>query len=253
MFDINALNLSFFHKYRHGIYIKNDVPSNLKIYKYTSLPVLYTLLDVKNGIGRFQVSNRDQFSDQREKGEFYDLRNCFRMDIANVQPTAKQTEHWKTIDEQIEEASHLYASCWTCKKMEDFLMWKAYSGIMSGVRIGTSVEKLRDSLRLKGCKLVAAKMEYGKEKTCYEVEDSMFYKTTFYQGEDEFRFYVVNDEEKRSARFYLNVDPRLMIEEIILSPFMDIAFAQFIRDMLYDKFEFLREKVLLSEILEYRK
>lgn len=251
MFDVNSLNLARFRQNKKNIYVEGDIYSET-IYKYTSLSILCHLLASNGGVSKFRISNRDQFSDRREKGEFYDLRNYFRMRIANTKPTSEENLHWAEIDRQIKNACHLYTSCWTCKKDEDFLMWKAYSGTDSGVRIETTVEKLMNSLHVDDCQIVAAKMKYGPEKARYRVEDALFYKTIFYKGEDEFRFYVIDNAE-RSDAIWLEVEPQAMIEKIVLSPFIDTVYAQFIRDMLCGKYPFLKEKVMLSQIMEYRK
>lgn len=52
----------------------------------------------------------------------------------------------------------------------------------------------------------------------------MFYKTDFYKGEEELRFYLIEKELDKERRNFIHftVIPQIMIEEVILSPFAKI-------------------------------
>lgn len=50
----------------------------------------------------------------------------------------------------------------------------------------------------------------------------------------------------------LDVDPEL-VETVVMSPFIGPEIANFMREMLSEKYPFLKEKVMLSQIMEYRK
>lgn len=253
MFDIDSIDTSTFSKYGEHIYLNNDISEEDKIFRYTSFSNLLTLLESK----RFYIGSRENFSDRREKGEFYNSKLCFyRFNPANEKVPEKVLNEWSYKDAQIKEACKLPTSCWTTQKQEDFLMWKAYAGNESGVRIETSIKELMIALQNHPNKIFfLGRMKYGKEKPWYEVVDSMFYKTEYYHGESEFRFYVVEKkEDKFSKSISLEItSPESLIKNIILSPFLHKKVAETQMKILQERYAFLANNVKISEIMEYKK
>lgn len=239
-------------KYKENVYLNPNISSGQKIFRYTNLSNLLLLL----GAGKNYISKRNKFSDKREKGELLNKKLRFgRFYIANETPPQILLDEWFSKDEQVNEGFHLYASCWTCKEQEDILMWRMYAADEYGVRIGTTVGTMIEAIRDQSYTLLAGRMDYGPEKSLNEVDVALFHKTKFYQNEEEFRFYLVDGRAKEDRRdsMMLNVDPQIMIESVTLSPFMNPDIAGFIKDMLCYIFGFLQNKVVTSEILEYRK
>lgn len=252
MFDVNSIDRSTFFLQEENVFIKEGLSLKTKIFRYTSFDNLQKILEDK----KFRLSNRNTFSDRREKGEFYDSKlHFYRFSVAGEQADEKTLKEWGYKNAQIRKACELPTSCWTTKKDEDFLLWKAYTEGETGVRIETTIEKLIGSLQnLSQLALYCAKMEYGKEKPFYEVMESMFFKTHFYRSEEEFRLYVIdNNRDKKDNAIFLDVKPQEMIEKIILSPFLSVESAKIKNEMLQEKYKFLKDKISISSIMEYKK
>lgn len=256
MFDIKSLDVSCFQPHGESFYIDKKLSSNQKIFKYTTISNLLMLLGYRDGKGKLYITQRNNFSDRREKGEFYDRKNHFyRFNVVNEKPSEQTLNSWKYRDKQIKESCELYTSCWTCKEEEDFLMWKAYGGTDFGIRIGTTIEKVVQSVDFSTFNIYCSKMRYGKEKPIYEVIDAMFYKTNYYKGEEELRFYLIEkeqDKERRNSMLF-TVSPQIMIEEVILSPFAKIEMVEITQEFLLQKYSYLKDKIIASKIMEYQK
>ena len=249
MFDINSIDISTFISYKRNVFIRKGFSENSKIFKYITK---YEYFEDLLKSDTLYINKRNSFSDRRERGELYNKKfHFYRFSVANEKVSERVLEEWTYKDKQIKEACKLHTSCWTKKKEEDFLMWKAYSG-RDGVRIETTIGKLVNSLSdVLNNTLFCGDMEYGKEKPFYEVVDSMFYKTPYYKNEEEFRVYII--EEKESAdSIRLEISPIHMIEKVILSPFLPIDDAKSKIKALQEKYNFLENKVSISEIIEER-
>lgn len=249
MFDTNSIDNSKFDSYKGNIFIGKGLSIKTKIFRYTSFTNLLTILEE----GKLFINLRSNFSDRREKGEFYNSKLLFsRFSVANEKTDEETLKEWSYKDAQIRAACKLPTSCWTTKAEEDFLMWSAYAKNEDGVRIETTIEKLIGSPIFFEGILYCDNIKYGKEKPLYEVGESMFYKTNFYKGEEEFRFYVIEKNIKMNSVF-LDVNPLEMIQEIILSPFLPIKIAKVKIEMLQEKYRFLNDKIRISNIMEYKK
>lgn len=258
MLDISQIDNSRFEELQNGAFnIEKEVPLETPIYRYTSLSNLLSILGKDGSSGTFYVSQRTRFSDRREQGESCDKRLRFHFSIAN-EPTNKHTLYkWNYNYAQIMETCKLYASCWTLREKEDYLMWNAYAGPALSVRIESTIQKFVESIDIQESSymIYGSKMYYGKEKPMQNVLDALFYKTEFYENEEEFRFYVLtsNQKEYDTAFVRLNVNPKILIEKIILSPFIDDEVNKILIELLSQKYDFLKGKITTSKIMEYKK
>ena len=106
-------------------------------------------------------------------------------------------------------------------------MWKSYATEM-GARIKTTVHNLVASLEINfekegENKVVCGSMNYKKFHPSFDELSQLFDKDIVYADEDEFRFYfqLSDDTDKKKSRFCLiPVDINVMIDEILLSPFI---------------------------------
>lgn len=259
MLDItNIDNTNRFEEFQNGVFnIDKEIPFETPIYRYTSLSNLLSILGKDGSNGTFYISQRTRFSDRREKGEYLDKHfNCFHFSVAGM-PTNKRTLYkWRYNDAQILETCKLYASCWTLQEEEDFLMWNAYADKIFGVRLETTIQDFVESIDIQKSSymIYGSKMIYGKEKAIQNLFDALFYKTKFYENEKEFRFYVLtsNQKEYDTAFVRLNVNPKILIKGITFSPFIDDKVSNILIEMLMQKYDFLKGKIISSKIMEYK-
>ncbi|MDH6312704.1 hypothetical protein M2137_001479 [Parabacteroides sp. PFB2-10] len=253
------IDKSSFISPKENVYIKEGVSLDQKIFRYTNLSNLLMILGSKKETnGQLFVSRKSSFSDKKEK-EFYAVLRCLASRFSPVsekEPDSISEEREENGKEnaEIREACKLCTSCWTYKDKEDYLMWKAYSNTESGLRIGTTVRKLVCALDAGSYEIYGAKIAYGKGIPCQNVLDSMFNKAIFYEQEKEFRLYINDSQEERNAErpIRLNINPQVFIEEITLSPFMGGVGAKVMKDMLSSSYPYLKDKIQLSQIMEYK-
>lgn len=240
-----------FSEYAKNIFVEKDLCPEMKIFRYTSLTNLLQILERRT----CRCGRRSNFSDRHEKGEFKDPKYKFsRFYYANETPPQSLREEWIAEDKRIADTFHYYASCWTCEELEDFLMWRAYACEGDGIRIGTTLGRLISSIQVRDKSVVIGKMKYDREKFLNTACDALFgHKTRCYQHEQELRLYVMEDSPCKTGDYImLDVDPEL-VETVVMSPFIGPEIANFMREMLSEKYPFLKEKVMLSQIMEYRK
>lgn len=259
MLDISQIDSSRYEESRNGAFnIEKEIPLNTPIYRYTSFSNLLSLLGEDGSSGTFYVSQRTRFSDRREQGEYCDKRLKYSHFSIAGEPINKRTLYkWSYNDAQIMDTCKLYASCWTLRAREDYLMWNAYADSALSVRIESTIQKFVESIDIQKSSymIYGGKMYYGKEKPVQNVLDALFYKTEFYENEEEFRFYVLTSSQKEydTAFVRLNVKPKVLIEKIILSPFIDDKVNKILIKLLSQKYDFLKDKIVTSKIMEYKK
>lgn len=118
------------------------------------------------------------------------------------------------------KSKHWLTSCWTRSK-ENILMWKAYA--VSGVCIKSSVHNFVAAFKdTSDYHIICANMDYrgyGLSKTFWEC---VFSKESYYSDERETRFYFLPKVIRREAYDYnrFAINPKVMIDEIILSPYI---------------------------------
>ncbi len=239
------------------IYVHKSIDLKKKIYHY--LPLEYLLPILENN--KFRISNRKNFTDLSEKGQKYDPHKCFRLCYSSPDKDEREinSKRENELSKKIETSYNICVSCWTYdthivekfdkQVEEDFLMWKAYTGSVTGVRIETTIEDFLNSIKETPCDIVVRNVEYKKESFTNTVEESIFNKTIYYSKEQELRICALCLGDK----LYLDIDVTKMIHAICLSPFISNTYADFIKKSLENKFEILKGKVFKSKLLEYKK
>ncbi len=213
------------------------------ISRYMSSSDLFSIL--KNN--QFRIPQRNTFSDEREVGKCFSIRNRFP-----VQPVdGSNKEYRQRLDELIKCSYSLPTSCWNLANEEDFLMWKAYTKDSFGVRITTTVEKFYNAFEYSPFRcIICDEVEYDKERAKYSLKQELFTKTQYYGNEQEFRFYFVPKDNIKDNLFKLT--DAEFIESITLSPFIEKSLIPHITKAIEDMAPYLEGKISCSKILEKR-
>jgi len=136
----------------------------------------------------------------------------------------------------------IYAQCWCGNAVSD-AMWRIYSSDHLGVRISTTVDKLREALiRDKDVKQIKGWGAWVKYKTNLELDEIttdlkrqwkqdkkdivdcskiLKYKRTAYSHEKEFRIVIIDKSEQfkaENAGFTIDVNPHDLIDSILVDP-----------------------------------
>ncbi|MCR5360535.1 MAG: hypothetical protein K6E73_00810 [Bacteroidales bacterium] len=246
-------------------YLEEKLSSDTPICRYMNFDAFLQILN-----GKFYVPRKSKLLDLRENGEI-PLKDRFQPHPANVKVSDEELQ--KSFDatnafiENLKKSKSLLTSCWMNSEQENYLMWKAYSDRI-GIRIQTTIDKLMDALYLTDHIAICARMKYqainiGTEESSIS---SLLIKEPYYQSENEIRFYFIpkkyfpNDissksdtelpaiiekafcdaietEGKDNAESHTFViDPKKLIENITISPFIfDNTFRHFF-DILVKQF-----------------
>ena len=198
-------------------YRKCDGKEDREICQYMRLDYLIQLLETR----KYYVSRRHVFPDSYES--YQNKKLTFPITVV------KGDDSHNLKDRQIPylDIIHCPTSCWTQNTNESYLMWKSYATEV-GVCIKSTVHDLIASLKLDLArdgkdKVICGSMNYGRIFPTYDEEGQLFDKDTVYSDENEFRFYfyLSDDNTKRTTNSCLiPVNPNVMIDKIILSPFI---------------------------------
>lgn len=211
-----------------------------------NFPKLLYLLDRK-----FYIGLKCNFSDRRENADLY---NPFLTQLT-VSGGPISNELLRKREEAIKEykdiSANIYASCWNLDKNENYLMWKSYTSHELGICIESTVKDILESLNYDEYVVYIGKMNYHSEIIHPDVISYLFYKERFYKGENELRFYFKSkDCQYNGNEVYLECNPLLLINKIRFSPYMNLGTKKLVTKLLIYKYDYLKDKILSSKILE---
>ena len=142
----------------------------------------------------------------------------------------KWTEYIKLRHEYY-ECKDLPTACWSYDIEEKEWKWKQYAGD-AGVCIISSIHRLMNSLSSSKYKIYCGKINYAKHRHYKDLEKQLFTKDIMYRDDCEMRLYFILNNpltdidtstpfEEEFIR--INVNPREMIDFVIMSPFTDMT------------------------------
>jgi hypothetical protein len=192
------------------------------ICQYMRLDYLIRLLEKK----QYYVKRRRTFEDANES--YKNIKLAFALgSIGNnctQQPKVKERLIPYT------DIIHCPTACWSKHERESYLMWKSYATEI-GACIRTTVHNFIASLQIdldiirNDNKVLCGSMKYDYFRPSTIEEHQLFDKDIVYADENEFRFYflLASDTEKKKDEIKgidVPVDTKVMIDEILLSPFI---------------------------------
>lgn len=201
-----------------------DGPGDRPIFQYMRLDYLIQLLETS----KYFVRRRREYIDANESYYNKKLEFGFTSVDSNVPQQLKSTKRSMIFRDIIDCPT----SCWTKTECESYLMWKNYATDV-GVRIKTTVHNLIAALMLDldkngSDKVFCGSMVYTDCVPSVTEIGQMFNKDEGYADENEFRFYFllsVDKDKKCTTHRLIPISPLVMIEEILISPFICKAAA----------------------------
>lgn len=227
---------------KDAIYIESSLTLETPLCRYTRLENLLSLLN-----GNFFVSKRGSFCDMSEyKGDITEADFKFRLLIGNQYSATdiKNVKDFLNVD-----AKNLFVSCWSSDTNESYLMWKAYTPDKYGVMIKASIHNIASSFGSPLPHIICSEMRYGKLLETMSILDALFHKDTSYKDEKEVRFYIQSlDSTLNINNTFFKISPTIMVDEIILSPFLSDTECLYIKDLLGNRFPEFKNKINSSVI-----
>lgn len=223
------------NKYSSNIfYLSNTLPINTQICQYLRLDYLIEIIR-KN---KYLITQKRIFEDQSERKFSINLTFSPTPAVLN-----SEQDHTMIIDNQQDKAKqykHLcynYVSCWTAETTENILMWKGYGSVF-GACIRSNLNNFVasfDSTDFGKFDVYCAPINYRFQRFADAPEDCIFRKDPYYKDEKEIRFiFMPKDETIKDSnkKIQLSINPRIMVEEIILSPYISKDAALFLADVI---------------------
>lgn len=204
---------------RHFI-IMDGVDENLTIYQYMDLDYLLHLLKKQE----YYVKPKKYFSDKHECR--LPIKSLFRIAPVgeNDNDIKDQTPNDYLIkSRQFHESGNLLTACWTEHNGENVLMWKNFTSKL-GVCIKSTIANFIASFKKDDFVICCGRMFYEGIKYHNDNIERLFIKDKAFKGEEEIRFYFIPSDKIDTSKMKglsIDVDPKVMINEIILSPYID--------------------------------
>ena len=208
---------------RKYYYLQEDGCEDIQIRRYMDLDKLIVLLETNKLVAK----RRKEYTDEHES--LPPLMYTFAVTPCGEHPQMSVKEKIFTQAKRYSEIRELPTSCWTKNNHESYLMWKSYASNM-GVCIQSSSHRLIQSLtnsediKVNDYDIYCGSMNYYQAVKVPMREEWMFWKDREFSDEKEFRFYFEfnKDDNKDDSIKLIPINPSILIEKVILSPFIDI-------------------------------
>jgi len=165
-----------------------------------------------------------------------------------------RSDESKKIQKNLRET--IFINSWNISEYELYSLWKSYvSDHIYGVAIKSTPRKLKDSINAiisNGNRkevIYIDKVNYDS-KSIIEVDIHSFAlkKEPFYTTEDELRIYTECKSKNENENIYIPVDLNLLIDEIVISPFIS-EYAKFnFKKLIY---YYLKENNIKTKTISY--
>lgn len=234
-------------------YILNDLQTDTYIYRYMDLDYFLCLIKDR----KFFVSKKNCFQDMNETRPPFKSLYPFSYIENNLPPDTSYIEKIMNITSKkwkdYKDTGEWFASCWTLRHDENYLMWKAYTSKF-GVRICTSIDSFVDSITPNDYYIFCGRILYEGYCPEKDVKSLAFSKGRYYSNEEEFRFYFIPQSgyvDKKYIELPINLidnDGHNVIKEITLSPFIKKKAAEEVKKMLSGMPELNNCNISISKI-----
>lgn len=226
-----------------------ELQPETKIYRYMRLSALLDMLFY----GVMHIPNRNDFTDLREKKGLNKLIE--NLTSISAVPSYRDKQLMKRLEKDKQRALSVCASCWTLDRRNDnstdesFLMWKAYSKDDIICRIGTTIGQLIECIKKISSDIIISDVDYKGEIEMNEYEDLIFRKSIYYMDEQEVKMAVLSNKKDGID---INVDNKIMLNEIKISPFISPVLGYFILGQLKEWCKkYPNVKIEYSKVMEY--
>ena len=173
---------------------------------------------------KYYVKPKKYFSDKHECS--LPIKSLFRIAPVgeNDNDIKDQTPNDYLIkSRQFRESGNLLTACWTEHNGENVLMWKNFTSKL-GVCIKSTIANFIASFKKDDFVICCGRMFYEGIKYHNDNIERLFIKDKAFKGEEEIRFYFIPSDKIDTSKMKglsIAVDPKVMIDEIILSPYID--------------------------------
>lgn len=231
------------------------------IYRYVDFAYLVKMIKER----MFFVPNRQKFSDLREHSELH-FHSIKELRCMRAVPSRRMKKTVKITQDRYSQIWNQAVSCWTYdahrenyngeKINENYLMWKCHSNKHFVCRIQSTIRRFAHSMRDLSHDIIVSGIEYLPIERYRTADDPLgiFVKPSFYVDEEEIRFVVLHNELadcNMSKDIKLQFEPLDMIDEILLSPFINREEDRILRERLKSVLGETEMEIKSSMLMEF--
>lgn len=222
--------------------LMDGVDGNLGIQQYMDLDYIFRLLETRS----YFVKQKQNFPDKHESR--LPQKAMFSLQLVEFGSyKGKPTD----ISESLErirlftESGRMLTACWTERKGESALMWKNFTTKMGGC-IKSTINNFVASFTNDDYDICCGRMSYTGICAGQDLVDSLFTKDKAFEEEREIRFYFTPKKGLPTSKgISIPILPDVMIDEIIISPYIEPKAQNVLKQMISEKYNI---KVTSSKI-----
>lgn len=222
--------------------LMDGVDSNTEIQQYMDLDYIFRLLETRS----YFVKQKQDFPDKHESRLPLKAMFCLQY----VEPDSykgKPTDITESLERirKFTESGRMLTACWTERRGESALMWKNFTTKMGGC-IKSTINNFVASFANDDYDICCGRMSYSGINSEQGLTDILFTKGSAYQEEKEIRFYFTLKKSLATcSNTCIPVLPDVMIDEIVLSPYIEPVTREVLRQLISEKYNI---KVTSSKI-----
>jgi hypothetical protein len=222
--------------------LMDGIDANTEIRQYMDLDYLLRLLETRS----YYVKQKQEFPDKHESR--LPLKAMFS--LQSVEPGSykgKPTDITESLERirKFTESGCMLTACWTERRGESALMWKNFTTKMGGC-IKSTINNFVASFANDDYDICCGRMSYTGVYAGQDFIESLFTKDKAFEEEKEIRFYFTPKNSTTTCNSTsIPVIPDVMIDEIILSPYIEPRAREILRQIISEKYNL---KVTSSKI-----
>lgn len=252
----NCLRISFedqfcnnMEKLRYFL-LMDGVDTEQTIYQYMDLDYLLRILDTRT----YFVKPKQSFHDLHES--CLPLKSIFKPHLVGREydkSVVADTNESLVRLRQFRESGTMLTACWTEHLGENALMWRNFTSKI-GICIKSSIHNFMAAVDTDDYDMWCGRMVYTGIHNDTEIIDCLFTKDKAFIDEDEIRFYFIPKSSQKTTNdkgVSIPIMPQVLIDEIILSPYINVQACKVLTDFINDKYNVDKQnrfKVRTSEI-----
>ena len=220
--------------------LMDGVDSSLEIRQYMDLDYVLRLLETRS----YFVKWKKCFQDRHESR--LPIKAMFRIQPVgcgcnNGSNNENAIDIAKDLDKikKFTESGCMLTACWTERKGESALMWQNFTTKM-GACIKSTIHNFIASFEGDDYEIRCGRMSYTGISAGQDLLESLFTKDQAFKEEKEIRFYFIPKvslapcEKVKNAQ--IRVLPDVMIDEIMLSPYIDPKAQDILKQVISEKY-----------------
>lgn len=214
--------------------LMDGVDANTEIHQYMDLDYLLRLLETRS----YYVKQKQEFPDKHESR--LPLKAMFSLQSVELRSyKGKTTDIAESLERKrkFTESGRMFTACWTERRGEGALMWKNFTTKIGGC-IKSTINNFVASFANDDYDICCGRMSYTGIYAGQDFVESLFTKDKAFKEEKEIRYYFTPKKDiSNSKGISIPILPDVMIDEIILSPYIESKAQDILKQIISEKYD----------------